>query len=129
MALGNLRVRFGCFVANTDYLGRIRLEPQPRLGRFRAKRYLFGCLVDLFPLPDATRAMPKFPGRANQGILVGYRLQPSGKWGRDYQVFLLSYSADSDYKRPHGVCDLIPITAQEVKATDPEPQFPTRDHH
>ena len=51
----------------------------------------FGCLVDFLPKPDAVRAMPKFEPRANQGIPVGYRLNPGGKWASDYQIFPLHY--------------------------------------
>ena len=75
----------------------------------------FGCLVEFLPKPDAVQAMPKFEPRANQGILLGYRLQPGGRWAKDYQVFPMSYFADYDYSRPRNLVELLPITTQEVK--------------
>ena len=70
----------------------------------------FGCLVEFLPKPDAIRAMPKFEPRSNQGILVGYRLQPGGEWAKDYQVFPLAYFTDYDYDRPRGLRQLIQFT-------------------
>ena len=61
--------------------------------------------------------MPKFASRAHQGILVGYRLQVGGVWGKDYQVFPLNYFRDYDYNTPCNMRDLIPITTQECKLT------------
>ena len=54
----------------------------------------FGYLVDFLPRPGAVWAMPKFEDRANQGILVVYRLPPSGRWARDYVVFPKPYFDD-----------------------------------
>ena len=88
----------------------------------------FGCLVEFLPKPDAVKAMPKFEPRANQGILLGYRLQPGGVWARDYQVFPLSYFVDCDYSRPRNLIELLPITTQEVKMIG-EPTFPLKPRY
>ena len=72
--------------------------------------------------------MPKFEPRANQGILVGYRLNPGGRWAKDYQVFPLSYFADYDYNTPRNLNELSPFTTQEVKLTG-EITFPLKPRY
>ena len=81
-------MRHYCFLANIEVdAGESAWNLRHGKGHFSADRLPFGCRVNFLPKPNAARAMPKFEPRGCSGILVGYRLQPGGKWARDYQVF------------------------------------------
>ena len=77
----------------------------------------FGCLVNFLPRPDVVQTMTTFRGRSNQGILVGYRLQPGGRWARDYLVFPFSQFHDYDLNTPRSLHDFVPVITQEAKVT------------
>ena len=119
-------VWFWCFMDNTEVRdGESAWNLRHGTGHFDKPRLPFGCLVDFLPKPDSVKAMPKFEPRANQGILVGYRLHPGGKWARDYQVFPLHYFAGYDYNRPRNLLELVPVHTQECKLVG-EVSFPCK---
>ena len=57
-------------------------------GHCKAKRIMFGQLVDYLPTPSPkeTKRLKDFVNRTRTGLLVGYHIQPGGLWSGDYLV-------------------------------------------
>ena len=74
-------MRFWCHAQNIKVTeGDSHWNKRHRKGNFDKKKVIpFGCVVDYLPKPEVSRAMPKFDGRACQGVFVGYYLQPGGE--------------------------------------------------
>ena len=109
-------VRHWCFMDNTEIRnGESSWNLRHGEGHFAGKRYPFGCLVGFLPPPKTVQAMPKFEPRANQGILVGYRLHPGGRWAKDFLVFPKSYFEDYDFNRPRNMLELVPIKTRRSR--------------
>ena len=122
-------VIFFCFMHNTAMRdGDSPWNLRHGSGHFVGPRMPFGCLVDFLPKPDSIKAMPKFEPWANQGIPVGYRLQPGGQWAKDFLVFPMRYFDEYDYSRPRHLRELTPITTQEVKLIG-EPTSPLKPRY
>ena len=67
------------------------------------------------PKPEVSRAMPKFDGRACQGIFVGYYLQPGGKWKGEYLAFPMGLLDDYNDEEPRKLTELHPARTMEAK--------------
>ena len=110
-------VRFWCHAHNikvTD--GDSPWNKRHQKGNFDKKKVIpFGCVVDYLPKPEVSRAMPKFEGRACQGIFVGYYLQPGGAWKGEYLVFPMGMFQDYDYEEPRRLTELHPVRTMEAK--------------
>ena len=123
-------VRHWCFMDNTEVRdGESAWNGRHLKGHFAGPRLPFGCLVDFLPRPDTVKAMPKFEPRANQGILVGYRLHNGGKWAKDFLVFPLKYFEGYDYARPRNLLELTPITTRECTLAGSKVSFPLKERY
>jgi hypothetical protein len=122
-------VRHWCFMDNVAVTnGDSPWNLRHGKGQYAGPLIPFGCLVDYLPKPEQVKLLPKFEPRGQQGIFMGYYLQPGGQWKHELLVFPLSRFTDYDFTRPRKLTELRPRRTMEAKLNGPV-TFPMKEKY
>ena len=76
-----------CFARNVGMnQGESAYHKRHQAGHCTAKLVPFGALVEYLPTPRPDTKKSAFEAKTSHGLLVGYFVQPGGKWSGDYLV-------------------------------------------
>ena len=93
-------------------------------GHCKAKRIMFGQLVDYLPTPSPkeTKRSKDFVNRTRTGLFVGYHIQPGCLWSGDYLVVDWEKLQSSPDATP-GQCRLSMVTPLSNRLANPETTY------